>query len=218
MFREWESPAAVFQILKRLSAGRPCDVTGIEDYAMLDRAGGVQWPAASPQAAGDGEQGAGKANSSDLAVERRLFEDGQYYHPDGRARFVCEAPRDFPEQPSRKYPFLLLTGRGTASQWHTQTRTAKSAVLRKLYPRDLYAELNPQDAMPLGIRSGDRVSIASQRGQLVARALVTPCVQPGQVFLPMHYEPTNSLTHAAFDPYSHQPAYKSCAVAIVRAV
>jgi assimilatory nitrate reductase catalytic subunit len=30
----------------------------------------------------------------------------------------------------------------------------------------------------------------------------------------MHYESTNLLTHAAFDPYSHQPAYKACAVAV----
>jgi anaerobic selenocysteine-containing dehydrogenase len=40
MFREWSSPEAVFQILKRLSRGRPCDITGIEDYVMIDRAGG----------------------------------------------------------------------------------------------------------------------------------------------------------------------------------
>ncbi len=32
MFRKWHSPEAVFQILKRLSAGRPCDFSGIDDY------------------------------------------------------------------------------------------------------------------------------------------------------------------------------------------
>jgi assimilatory nitrate reductase catalytic subunit len=30
----------------------------------------------------------------------------------------------------------------------------------------------------------------------------------------MHDESTNRLTDAVFDPYSHQPAYKACAVAI----
>jgi len=30
----------------------------------------------------------------------------------------------------------------------------------------------------------------------------------------MHYEVTNRLTLAAFDPYSRQPAYKFCAVKI----
>jgi hypothetical protein len=42
-----------------------------------------------------------------------------------------------PEATDEVYPFLLLTGRGTSSQWHTQTRTGKSAVLRKLYPKQI---------------------------------------------------------------------------------
>lgn len=201
MFREWDSPEAVFQILKRLSAGQPCDVTGIEDYAMLDRSGGIQWPCV----AGNGEQGAG-------SIERRLFEDGRFYHADGKARFISETPRECPEPANAKYPFLLLTGRGSASQWHTQTRTAKSAVLRKLYAHELYVEINPQDATSMGIRSGDRIAVSSQRGRVNGRALVTPAVQPGQLFIPMHYDATNRLTHPSFDPYSFQPAYKACAV------
>ena len=27
-----------------LSRGQPCDITGIDDYAMLDQHGGIQWP------------------------------------------------------------------------------------------------------------------------------------------------------------------------------
>ncbi|MBI3469683.1 MAG: molybdopterin-dependent oxidoreductase [Planctomycetes bacterium] len=200
MFRQWESPAAVFQLLKRLSADQPCDITGIAGYETLIERGGVQWPL--------------PAESSDVRQERRLFEDGQFYHADGRAKFICEPPRPLPEQPSEKYPLLLLTGRGTAAQWHTQTRTGKSAVLRKLYPHQLYVELSSQDATRLGIRTGDLVRVESQRGELRARAFVTPTVQPGQVFLPMHYEATNLLTDAVFDPYSHQPAYKACAVTV----
>jgi assimilatory nitrate reductase catalytic subunit len=46
---------------------------------------------------------------------------------------------------------------------------------------------------------------------------VTPTVQPGQVFIPMHYDATNQLTHAHFDPYSKQPSYKDCAVRVRRA-
>ena len=44
MFRQWNSPEAVFQILKSLSVGQPCDFTGVADYRMLDRVGGIQWP------------------------------------------------------------------------------------------------------------------------------------------------------------------------------
>jgi assimilatory nitrate reductase catalytic subunit len=221
MFRQWESPAAVFQLLKRLSAGQPCDITGIENYEMLERCGGIQWP--FPDCGfrhPEGTRDCGFELSNPQSAirnpksERRLFENGQFYHPDGRARFLFEASRPFPEQPNTKYPFVLLTGRGSAAQWHTQTRTAKSAILRKLYAHELYVEMNPHDARRLGVRSGKRVVVSSQRGRLRARAVVTPAVQPGQLFLPMHYDTTNLVTHAAFDPYSHQPAYKACAVAV----
>ena len=50
MFAAWESPEAVFQILKKLSAGMPCDITGIADYHMLDQARGIQWPLPGPGA------------------------------------------------------------------------------------------------------------------------------------------------------------------------
>src|SRR5260221_13927480 len=44
LFRDWSTPEAVFQILKRCSQDQPCDITGIADYQTLDRAGGIQWP------------------------------------------------------------------------------------------------------------------------------------------------------------------------------
>jgi assimilatory nitrate reductase catalytic subunit len=204
MFRRWESPAAVFKLLQRLSVGQPCDISGITGYEMLDECGGVQWPF--------------PAGQDNVSSERRLFEDGKFFHPDGRARFIAEAPRPLPERPSDKYPFLLLTGRGSAAQWHTQTRTAKSAILRKLYPSEPFVEISPQDAQTLGIRPGDLISVASQRGELHARAYPTPAMQPGQVFIPMHDQTTNRLTDAVFDPHSHQPAYKACAVSLSRPV
>ena len=148
--------------------------------------------------------------------ERRLFADGRFYHPDERAKFLFEEPRPLSEPPSGKFPFVLLTGRGSASQWHTQTRTGKSAVLRKLYPQSAYIELNPADARHLGIAHQEKVEVTSQRGRLHATAFLTPTVQPGQVFIPMHYEEANRLTDAVFDPYSRQPSYKACAVAIRR--
>ena len=121
-----------------------------------------------------------------------------------------------PEPPNKDFPLILLTGRGTAAQWHTQTRTGKSAVLKKLSPESIYVEINPSDARSSGIQPQDWISVESQRGQIRARAFVTNTVQPGQVFIPMHYETANQLTDAVFDPYSRQPSYKACAVRIVR--
>ena len=182
MFRAWESPETVFQLLKRLSVGQPCDISGIEDYKMLDERGGVQWPF--------------PADCHDPDQERRLFADGKFYHPDGRARFICESPRPLPEQPNPKFPFLLLTGRGSAAQWHTQTRTAKSAILRKLYAEELFVEISSHDAARLHIRSGDSVRVWSQRGRLPGRAVVTPGRSSGPSVHPhalRQYEPADKL-------------------------
>ena len=265
LFREWKSPEAAFQILKRLSRGQPCDFSGIRDYRHIDEAGGIQWPFVEEVEGEEEVDGLGSkvegeeevdglgskvegedmedVSSADhqpstldpqpsdpqpstlnpqplpdpqLSTQRRLFADGRYYFPDGRAKFLFEAPRPMPEPPTKDFPLILLTGRGTAAQWHTQTRTGKSAVLNKLSPESVYVEINPDDAGRFGIRPQDWVVVESQRGQIRARAFVTNTVQSGQVFIPMHYVTTNQLTDAVFDPYSRQPSYKACAVRVTR--
>jgi assimilatory nitrate reductase catalytic subunit len=85
-------------------------------------------------------------------------------------------------------------------------------VLRKLYSSDVYVEINPADARRANIKPHDRVIVESLRGSVAAQALLTHAVQPGQVFMPMHYEAVNQLTLAHFDPHSRQPSYKDCAV------
>ncbi|MBM3845541.1 MAG: nitrate reductase, partial [Verrucomicrobia bacterium] len=72
LLNEWSSPEAVFQILKRLSRNRPCDITGIRDYDHIDQAGGIQWP------------WSGRDQEPDR--ERRLFSDGHFFHPNRKAR------------------------------------------------------------------------------------------------------------------------------------
>jgi anaerobic selenocysteine-containing dehydrogenase len=200
MFENWKTPEDVFATLKELSRDQPCDITGIANYRMIDERGGIQWPYSE--------------SGGDDAPQRRLFSDGTFYHADGRAKFLFEEPRTMPEPPNVNFPYLLLTGRGTASQWHTQTRTAKSAVLRRLYPHQPYVEIHPEDARREHIRPNQQIVVESQRGQLTARALVTPTVGRRQLFMAMHYECTNRLTLAHFDPYSRQPSYKNCAVRI----
>ena len=66
------------------------------------------------------------------------------------------APGALPEPPDEEYPLLLLTGRGSSAQWHTQTRTGKSGVLRKLHSLEPYVEVNPQDASRLEMRPARR--------------------------------------------------------------
>ena len=152
---------------------------------------------------------------ADPARERRLFSDGTFFTPDGRARFYFDAPVPLPELPDEKYPLLLNTGRGSSSQWHTGSRTNKSAVLRKLSPNQPWIELNPADASRLDIEAGQLVVVRSRRGETAALSVVTPIVQPGQVFMPMHFAEVNVLTFPAYDPHSRQPAYKACAVTVL---
>ena len=154
MFKDWDSPESVFQILKSLTKGQPCDITGIKDYEMIEELSGIQWPFTEEYA------------KQEYTPERRLFEDGKFYTKDQRANFMFEAHRPIPEAPDAEYPFALLTGRGTSSQWHTQTRTSKSDVLRKLYPEKIYAEINQADAEKMGIKPNDSVKIISRRGEI----------------------------------------------------
>jgi assimilatory nitrate reductase catalytic subunit len=201
LFDRWSSPEAVFDILKELSAGQPCDITGIDGYDMIEEAAGVQWPhpAGSP--------------APERGSERRLFEDGRFFTPDGRARFVFEEPKPA-RNTSPAYPLVLLTGRGSSAQWHTGTRTNKSAMLRSLAPEMAYVELAPEDATARGIDPGADVMVESAGGAMRAKAFVTATVVPGQVFVPMHFAKTNQLTDAVFDPYSRQPSYKWAAVQV----
>ena len=214
MFRRWRTPEKVFGLLAELSRGRPNDITGIGGYAGLEE-GGVQWP--WPEGDETSERaGIGGAGPAPVP-ERRLFEDGRFFTPDGRARFIAETPTPPTERTSTRYPLVLLTGRGSTAQWHTQTRTARSPVLAMLSPDRLYVELSPADATTRGIGSGDRVTVRSRRGDLTATAFVTPTLAAGQVFLPMHEPTVNAITAPGFDPYSRQPSYKHSAVEISRA-
>jgi assimilatory nitrate reductase catalytic subunit len=203
MFAHWKTPEDVFDSVKRLSRGRFCEITGIRDFRMLDDEGGVQWPLREGEVL--------------TATERRLFAGGVFAHADGRARFCFDAPSALPEAPDDEYPFVLLTGRGSSAQWHTETRTKRSAVLAKLHPAQPCVEIHPDDAARLAITSGDRVTLRSRRGETTLRARVTSSVQPGQLFTAMHHEGANRLTLRAFDPHSRQPAYKHCAVSVARA-
>jgi len=202
LFKHWTSPQAAFDLLKGISKGQPCDITGIEGYEYIEAKGGIQWPFRAHM------------ENDSTANERRLFEDGKFYHADGKAKMLFEAPRPEAEQTNGQFPYYLNTGRGSSSQWHTQSRTKNSAVLRKLYPADPYAEISEEDAKLEGLKDQDWMYLESLRGKIKVRAFIAPTVKPGHIFLPMHDGETNKLTYPSFDPYSHQPSYKTGAVRV----
>ena len=164
------------------------------DYRMLEECGGIQWPFVKGQETGAEGQGtiqSQQRSSPDsqlstlnarLFQERRLFADGRFFTPSRRAKFLFDAPRPLPEAPSPRYPFLLLTGRGSASQWHTQTRTRQSAVLRKLYPERQYVEIEsggrPRTRSPAGCGGPGGIT-----ARLAARECVSDSLRPARTGL-----------------------------------
>ncbi len=139
----------------------------------------------------------------------RFFADGRFFHPDGKAEMV---PISAPALARTR--FQLNTGRNR-DQWHTMTRTGKSARLGA-HLAEPYVEMHPQDAEALDVAAGALIRVESTYGSAILRALVTPRVAPGQLFAPMHWTrqraasaTINSLTAPVADPFSGQPALKS---------
>ena len=69
--------------------------------------------------------------------------------------------------------------------------------------------LPPEDIVETAL---SELGLAGKPGEASAAAVVTTTVQPGQLFMPMHFDAVNRLTNPAFDPHSRQPSYKACAV------
>jgi len=121
------------------------------------------------------------------------------------------------ELPDNEYPFLLTTGR-VLQHYHTGTMTRKGKGLNMLYP-ELLAEINADDAADLGINSGEFVHIASRRGDIKVKSLISERPDRGVIFVPFHFHesPANVLTINALDPIAKIPEYKVCAVKVEKA-
>jgi assimilatory nitrate reductase catalytic subunit len=111
MFERWRSPEAAFQLMKKISRGQPCDITGIRDYAMLDECGGIQWPwpESSPESRVQSPEQEVRSvpRPSTLdprpLTERRLFADGRFFTPDERAKFIFDPPGRWPSRWTRNF-------------------------------------------------------------------------------------------------------------------
>ncbi|TCQ29330.1 nitrate reductase [Rhizobium sp. PP-CC-3G-465] len=210
---DFVGPAAVFAEHAALSAfenegNRDFDIGAHTDITAdaYDALAPFQWP-----------QPAGTAPN---AADSRFFADGRFYHPDGRARFVPVIPaRD--QRTTAAHPFALNTGR-IRDQWHTMTRTGKTARLTAHFAEP-FVEIHPDDARSLGLTPADLVVLESPQGRAVLRALVTPRQKPGHLFAPMHWNDQfasaariDALVPGLVDPVSGQPASKHVAVAAAK--
>jgi assimilatory nitrate reductase catalytic subunit len=186
----------VFEELRQLSRGRMLDYSGIT-YEKLESRKGIQWPCSEDMDTGT----------------PRLYSDGRFQHPDGRAKLIPLPFIDNNERPENEYPFWLNSGR-VVEHFHTRTRTGKVGNLNKFSPTP-YMEMNPDAAAELGIEHGSYVRLTSKRADAVVMVQLTQRVPPNMVFIPFHfYECVNRLSLGLLDPHSRQPAFKQCAVKV----
>ena len=112
------------------------------------------------------------------------FADAFPLTPDGKVHLVPEAlDREAPlglygfqEDPATEaYPLALIS---------PATKRTISSSLGHLYQDIAALEMNPQDAGPRGLRTGDTVRIWNDLGEVRVPVRVSPDVRPGVVFLP----------------------------------
>ena len=200
-----ESPQHLWNEHRESTRGRDLDITGLS-YEMLERDGPQQWPFPTGATAG--------------AV--RLYADGRFHTPSGRARFFAENYKPVAEPVDARYPLRLITGR-LRDQWHGMSRTGRIATLFGHVPEPRLA-MNASDLARRGLADGELVRVESRRGGLYVIAQADESVRSGQAYLPMHWGKrflggrssagVNTLTVPATDPISRQPELKHAAVRV----
>jgi assimilatory nitrate reductase catalytic subunit len=194
----WRTPREVFREHARLTAYQnggtrmldlePMVSLGPDDYDAMEP---VQWPRG----------------------QKRLFADGRFATPDGRARLIAVTPRP-PAQPADgAFPFVLNTGR-LRDQWHTMTRTGLAPELCRHAPEP-FLEIHPEDAAAAGVAEGALTRVVTPVGEAVAAARLTDRQRRGELFLPMHFPDAfapsgkvNIVVAPNVDPQSGQPEFK----------
>jgi assimilatory nitrate reductase catalytic subunit len=193
------APQAVFDELRRASAGGAADYAGIS-YRRLARDDGAFWP----------------CPDEDGPDTPRLFLDS-FPTDDGRARFHAVRHRDAGETPDDEFPLYLTTGR-ILRHYQSGTQTRRVEALRAEAPEP-FVELHPTLGHDLEVEDGELVWLESRRGRARARARLTPDIRPDTVFMPFHWGDTgaaNQLTNPVLDPTSRMPEFKVCAVRLER--
>ena len=167
----------------------------------------------------------GRFRPAPTAGRQRLYVDGVFATPDGRARFAAMPYVPVAEKPDARHPFRLNTGR-LRDQWHGMSRTGTVAQLFQNAgePR---LQLHASDLARRGIAAGDLVCVESKRGRIVVEVEASAELKPGHAFLPMHWGSVslggdgalgvNALTTPARCPISQQPELKHAAVRVTKA-
>jgi formate dehydrogenase alpha subunit len=190
---DYADPEAIFEEIRTVTPS----YAGIT-YARLDNEGGLQWPCPTTEHPGT------------VYLHRGQFSRG-------KGAFFAIDHRDPAEMPDADFPLVLTTGR-LLYQYHTGTMSRRAPGLEEKAP-ECRVEITAGDAARYGINDGEAVRVKSRRGEMVARAIVSPKAVAGTIFIPFHFHEAavNKLTISALDPVAKIPEFKVCAVNIEKA-
>jgi assimilatory nitrate reductase catalytic subunit len=194
----FETANECFKTMQKCANGMPCDFSGIT-WEELENSHGVQWPFR------EGEEL--------IEDERRLYEDGIFWHEDGKMKFLFEDVMQNPLPTSDEFAFILNTGRGSVGQWHTQSRTREVQFIEDVSAKKAYLYMNEMTAAQYGISESQQIRVYSVNGQNAVFSVIhTPYVREEELYAPIHYIECNKLTPSVYDKYSREPSYKATPV------
>lgn len=192
----------IFNEHRETTRGRDLDITGLS-YGLLNEQGPQQWP----------------FKAGDTTGAARLYTDGVFQKPDGKAQFVNAIYKGTADKTDARHPLHLLTGR-LRDQWHGMSRTGTVAQLFN-HAEEPVIQMSADDMMRRSIKNGDIVKVSNKRGSLVLAAQLSDEVQASQTFIAMHWGSqfmhglgVNALMPPTFDKTSKQPELKHTAIKI----
>lgn len=184
---------------------RSFDISGLSHLSQqeYDQLQPVQWP----------------INQQFPYGRKRLFDDGQFSTPSGKAQFIATETKAPKALPSAQWPYQLNTGR-IRDQWHTMTRTGRAARLFN-HRAEPFLDLHPEDAKHHNLHDQDLAELSNHQGRYIGRVRISAAQRKGEVFIPMHWNQQfsgdgycNALLEGFCDPVSGQPESKQGAVAL----
>ncbi|ABS69174.1 arsenate reductase (azurin) large subunit [Xanthobacter versatilis] len=116
---------------------------------------------------------------------KRLFADGKFNKPDGKAVFAetrwrgLQAPGKQAEKD--KFAFLINNGRANLV-WQSAYLDVENELVMDRWPYP-FIEMNPQDMAELGLKSGDLVEVYNENGSTQAMAYPTPTAKRKETFM-----------------------------------
>jgi assimilatory nitrate reductase catalytic subunit len=205
----------IFNEHRETTRGRDLDITGLS-YTLLNQQGPQQWPFTNSTLARLRERAGGEGQSLTLG-NARLYTDGIFQKPDGRAQFINAVYKGTADKTDARHPLHLLTGR-LRDQWHGMSRTGNVAQLFN-HAEEPVIQISADDMMRRSLKNGDIVKVSNKRGSLVLPVQMSDEIQPAQTFIAMHWGSqfmnglgVNALMPPNFDKTSKQPELKHTAI------